>query len=72
MTTSIGSKTLKKQKAKEGKIIQKNGQIELLSRCLFKKSRNLINHVFNIFTFLPFEAELDLYLNYSLRKSRFP
>ena len=36
---------------------QKNGQSELLSRCLFKKSRNLINHVFNIFTFLPFVAK---------------
>ena len=34
-----------------------NEQGELLSRCLFKKSRNLINQVFNIFTFLPFVAK---------------
>ena len=47
----------KTQKAKELKLIQKNGQSELLSRCLFKKSRNLTNHVFNIFTFLPFIAK---------------
>ena len=45
------------QKAKEWKITQKNGHSELLSRCLFKKSRKLINHIFNIFTFLPFVAK---------------
>ena len=55
MTTSISSKAFEeKKKAKEFKIIQKNGQSELLSRCLFKKSRNLINQVFIIFTFLPY------------------
>ena len=62
MTTSKSSKAfeIKPRKLKnerQYKKKQKNGQSELLRRCLFKKSRNLINHVYNIFTFLPFVAK---------------
>ena len=41
----------KKQIAKEWKIIQQK------NRKTFQKSQNLINHVFNIFTLLPFAAK---------------